>query len=97
MKRCAWPATRLFSGAPALRRFEFSRTSFGGSPLSENTLLLGSSVNRGSRLLPLCRRESSLELTMSSAGKKQERKEDRYYSCSTIWEKRCERFRRAVE
>jgi len=35
MKRCAGPATRLFSGVPARRRFEFPRRT-----------LLGSSVNR---------------------------------------------------
>ena len=35
MKRCAEPATRLFSGAPALRRFESPSMGFGGSPVSE--------------------------------------------------------------
>ena len=25
MKRCAWPASRLYSGAEALRRIEFAR------------------------------------------------------------------------
>jgi hypothetical protein len=47
MKRCAWPATKLFSGAPALRRFEFPGMSCAGSLVSEKTLALGSSANKG--------------------------------------------------
>src|SRR5215211_158600 len=35
MKRYAGPATRLLSGALALRRFEFPRTLFVGSPFAE--------------------------------------------------------------
>ena len=31
MKRYAGPATRLLSGAPSLRRFEFPRTIFAGN------------------------------------------------------------------
>ena len=34
MKRYAGPATRLLSGAPALRRFEFPRMSLLGSPVN---------------------------------------------------------------
>src|SRR5215204_6766449 len=35
MKRCARPATRLFSGAPALRRFEFPRRTLPGNRMNE--------------------------------------------------------------
>src|SRR5919112_5148762 len=58
-------------------------------------ILLGSSVNRGI-YSPLALSASSLESPTCSAGKKQERNKERC-SCSTIWEKMCERFQRAVE